>query len=69
LCPYFRKICGVSLHQGVAGNAPTVVAVTAKWVNFVANWQKLPQNANFRRKTGQMAGQKGQNTQVCPYSP
>ncbi|MDR1829977.1 MAG: hypothetical protein LBQ76_04315 [Candidatus Fibromonas sp.] len=24
-----RKICGVSLHMGVAGNAPTVAAVIA----------------------------------------
>jgi hypothetical protein len=46
--------CTCRGEWGVAGNAPTVMAVIAKWVNFVANWGKIsPQNRA--------------DTQVCPY--
>jgi hypothetical protein len=53
ICGDIRKICGVSLQMGVAGNAPTVVAFAVKWVNFVANGAKIPARAD---------------TQVCPYN-
>jgi hypothetical protein len=53
-CAYRGKICGVSLQMGVAGNAPTVVAVIAN-------------GAKHRRKTWQNIMAKRADTQVCPY--
>jgi hypothetical protein len=61
ICRNFRKICGVSLQMGVAGNAPTVAAV-------IANGAKIGQNGQILWQTGQTAWRNGADTQVCPYN-